>query len=251
MTPTIKARDTLLAILPRWWRGTIGYRILTTIGVLSDARRDAVVAAVMMRFPGLYTLETLPLIGQHRGIVRGPNESALSYSTTLEQWLVIGKRKGNRYEMLERIQALFSPVVPWVEIIANDGKTMRLNEDGSLTYGSRSWNWDGHPEYRTRFWLVVPNSAVGLVESTVTWDELEAAFATWDVPARLWDFEWNIYPELLRTIEETYRPPHALCDCICIVDDEGTWATVVPDGTWDVIANRDASAYYATGTIHA
>jgi hypothetical protein len=250
--PLYKVRDTFLAILPKWarkWPGTM-YRVVTTLGVCSDARRDAVSAAVEMRFPGSYSYETLDLIGRHRGIIRGPLEPDATYAATLQDWLVIGKRWGGFHLMLERIQALFAPDLPWVEMITNWGGWLRLNADGTFTRGARDWNWDNHPDWDSRFWICVPQTAVLLVPSNVTWDELNLAGNLWDKPPRLWDYEWNIYPDLLEVIEESYRPPHAMCEAICVVTNEVAWASVVPDGTWDVEANRSVAAVYLTGTIH-
>ncbi len=246
-----KFRDVYEQIIPRWMHGFRLWRVGYAVALHLDILGDAAAAAIKIGWPGGYSSEADPLIGKDRRIIRGPTQPDASFEADCRSWLDIHARKGNRWLILERVLAAFATAPAWAQIIDNDGATYTLSTDGSMTYASRSWNWDNHPEYTGRFWLVVPNSIVGLVPSTVTWDELDQAAAQWDQPPRLWDFEWNVWPETLQSLVEAYRSEHAFCDCICIVDDEYNWDLAVPDGTWGNADNRSIAAYYATGTIHA
>ena len=68
-------RNGVRKVVP-WWAGHERSRpgkLLWAIALHADALVDACVAGVKIRFPLLYSPETLSIIGRQRRISRGPN----------------------------------------------------------------------------------------------------------------------------------------------------------------------------------
>jgi hypothetical protein len=243
----ITYRDTILNG-PRWLKGWPNiYRLLTTIGVCFDAIGDAAMAAVVMRWPGVYDGQSLPLLGQHRQIPRGPGESDASYAARLRRFRDVQRFKGHPRILLEMVQGLFLPSAPVVRVVANDGGVLALDASGNYTAETPlAWDWDGNTAAVSRFWVILDNASVGLTPGAPLWDDDSGR--RWDRPLRLWDFQWSPWPGLLVDVVEQFRAPNAFCDSVILVDDWTTFLANLPDGDWDDWDNRSTAAYYISCT---
>src|ERR1044072_31681 len=94
---------------PPWLGEGNNERLGYATALQADMLGDALAAALLSRFPGLYTEETLPLIGRERRIARGPSEPSGSYAGRLVRWLDGHARRGNPYALLQQIFAYYAP----------------------------------------------------------------------------------------------------------------------------------------------
>jgi hypothetical protein len=243
MTEMVTFRDSLIRAFPARWRGTYIYRLAFALGVTLDAVGAGAIAAVKMRFPNYYSPTSLALIGQHRRIVRGPDETDAQYAARLIMWRQSWRRSGNRWGLLEELQAYLTPTPFALQLIDNNGTRRTLAADGTRTIDSITWDWDTHSvggggtEYVSRFWVVMfpPDTWAATAGD---FGDSSIATATLGTTATLERVE------TVRAIVESRRGPNAHCANIIIVLDPTGWAATPPDGTWNRSSRRNHAARY-------
>lgn len=127
-------RDTLWRVTPPWLQRGLAREILYSIGVQLDAAGDAVVAGVKLRFPGVYSAESLPLIGRERRIRRGLSEDASSYSARLVRWFTDHRVRGGAYAMLQQLWYHYAPNNFPIALWYPSGTRYLLAPDGTITW---------------------------------------------------------------------------------------------------------------------
>lgn len=130
----ITFRDTLRAICPPWLQNGLAQRILYAIMVPVDAAGDALLAGVKMRFPGLYSDESLALIGRERRIRRGINEDAQNYAARLVRWREDHRRRGGAYALLWQLYYHYAPNNFPIALWYPSGKRYLMNAAGDITW---------------------------------------------------------------------------------------------------------------------
>lgn len=241
-------RDSIRRIVPPWLAGLWGYRLLYSLAVQVDALGDATAAGAHLRFPNVYSPESLPLLGRERGIVRGFDESPEGYAARLRRWLDDHRRKGNPYTLMRQIQGLLTGHAVTLRIVNNAGAWYTLNADGSTEYHyGANWNWDGHPEEWSRFWLIIYPPP-----------DLWARGGTWGDGGKWGDGRtWgstatSAQMDTIDTIIKDWRAPHSVCVNVIVVFDGTAFAPTdtappLPDGTWGPMTARDPRAIYWDG----
>jgi hypothetical protein len=240
-------RDTLRNSLPRWLQGdnavTRAGRLVYAFGVHLDAVADALVGGVKSRFPGVYSTETIPVIGRERRIIRGPFEGDDQYAARLRGAFDAHRRAGNPFALLEQLRAHLAPETPGVlvSVVNRNGTVYARDSSGAPSVTGGTWDWDATPELWSRFWVVLRatkwtdegiNSAPGVfgeagtMGSTATVEEVAA----------------------VRSIVSQWTPPHAQCVNVIVVLDGAAWDADQPDGDWDLWGNRNPAAVYWDGT---
>jgi hypothetical protein len=148
-------RDTLRKISPPWLQTGTAEKILYAIGVHIDGFADAVIAGVKMRFPGYYSLESLPLIGRERRIARGRYDTDETYQTRLLRWLDDHRRRGGPYALLQQLFAHFHPNNIPTELVYMSGRRYTMDLDGAITRDDIAFTPpDGSPpEKWSQWWL--------------------------------------------------------------------------------------------------
>lgn len=131
--PIITYRDTLRAICPPWLQNGLAEKVLYSIAVMLDAAGDALNAGLKIRFPNVYTDESLPLIGSERRIRRGRTEDAETYTPRLESWLTDHRRRGGPYAMLEQIYAHYRPNNFDIHLLYRSGRRFMMSASGTIT----------------------------------------------------------------------------------------------------------------------
>lgn len=126
-------RDSLRAKSPPWLQRGNAEKILYAIAIQLDALGDAVVAGVKARFPGLYTAESLPLIGRDRRIRRGRDETNETYATRLLRWLDDHPRRGGPYAMLAQLFAHYATAPFRIDLVYRSGRRFIMDTDGNVT----------------------------------------------------------------------------------------------------------------------
>ena len=134
----LKFRDLARRATPPWLQIGTAARIIYAITVQLDAAADAVVAGVKLRFPNVYTDESLPLIGRERRIRRGLTEDAEPYAVRLRRWLLDHRRRGGPYAMLEQLFHHYDPNTFPISLYYRSGMRFDMDTDGVITrtYGS-------------------------------------------------------------------------------------------------------------------
>lgn len=148
-------RDKLRQLSPPWLTRGNAEKYLYAMGVQVDAFGDALVASVKLRFPNVYSDESLPLIGRERRIARGSLESAATYADRLTVWLDDHRRRGGPYAMLAQLRAYYLPLILTADLIYRSGRQYRLNADGTVTRSDIVFNPDPFPAMWARWWLII------------------------------------------------------------------------------------------------
>lgn len=147
-------RDTIRKLSPPWLRRGINEKILYTLGTHIDAMGDAVTAAIKVRFPGLYSDESLPLIGNERRIRRGRLEPAANYAVRLRRWLSDHQRRGGPYALLAQLFAYYSPSNFEIQLIYNSGRRFTMDTSGNVVRDDIVWTPDSLAgTHWARWWL--------------------------------------------------------------------------------------------------
>jgi hypothetical protein len=190
----------LLDMAPRWIRNGDGGKVLLALGAHVDRLADGIVYAAATQHPSQLG-QNLALIGQDRGISRGPQESAESYAQRLRSWRAEHSRRGTGYGMLNQIRIAMGNNIPFTTLTYRNGARWLLFPTGSIVRGSSSDRAnDGPATAWARWWLTVngTNLDAGVVQTikTIT-QEWNAAHCIgycailngdrlWDNP-ELWD----------------------------------------------------------------
>lgn len=238
-------RHTLFNLIPKWLRNNNAYRVLYAVAIVMDALGDALFAAVKIRFPNVYSEESLSLLASERRMVRGRSESAESFAARLNQWWDVAKHSGDLFTIAKEVAKYFLPAHVIVQCVTNNGTMYTLGVDGSWSISTVSWNWDNHPEYWSRFWVLISNAVIGatgtnaLVQDSSQWVLDTSRMVGSDTTDTAAD---------VRLIEETHRAPHKHCSGILVLLDVDAFWAEPPDGDWNYWANRNPNALYWAGT---
>lgn len=149
----ITFRDTLRKISPPWLQRGNAEKILYAIGVQLDALGDALVAGVKLRFPGLYSNESLFLLGRERRIRRGRTETDAVYASRLIRWLDDHRMRGGPYALLAQLHAHYAPAAFPIDLVYRSGRRYRMDADGNVVRDMISWNPDANTAKWARWWL--------------------------------------------------------------------------------------------------
>lgn len=258
MSDLFTFRDALTKVVPPWLQGFWGTRYLYALGVQIDAMGDALRAGVKLRFPNVYSDESLALLGRERGIKRGLFESAEAYALRLDRWLDDGRTKGNPWNLMHNVQAYLAPHGVRLRYVNNLGFWRTLNADGTREYTrSSAWNWDGNATPWSRFWLVIyPPAALWERDGVWTNDEF------WGDDGTTWGSTASPEQvESVRAIVADCMGPHSQCENIIVAFDDAAFDPADPssmaDGLWGLaskyeagvqIPSRDDRAIYWDGS---
>ena len=159
----ITHRNTLAKLLPPWALRLNLFRVLYVWALMLDILLDMLLAAVKIRFPNLYSEESLSLLSRERGLVRGPNEPAQSFATRLQNWWDVWGEAGSFRALAQQLQAYALPATYKIYIVNNQKFRWTLAIDGTWTQDYLPiWTWDSHTDRRSRFWVILTNTALGV-----------------------------------------------------------------------------------------
>jgi len=131
--PTPTFRDLIATLSPPWLRKRVAVRVLYSMAIQADAMGDALVAAVKLRLPGLYSAESLPMIGRDRRIRRGRLEVSDVYAGRLRRWLTDHRTRGGPYSLLAQLHAFFGASPFPIQLVYTSGARYTLATDGAVT----------------------------------------------------------------------------------------------------------------------
>lgn len=129
-------------------------RLMYAISIHADAMATSLIAAVASRFPGVYSYESLPVIGRERRIARGPYESDVSYAARLRRWLNDHRRRGNAYTLLAQIHAYYRPNAFPIELVYRSGRYFAMSASGTVTRSIRpTFSINTDPARYAQWWM--------------------------------------------------------------------------------------------------
>lgn len=149
---------------PPWLRNGNAEKFLYAMGVQVDMLGEALVAGIKSRFPGLYSDESLPVIGRERRIARGPAETSATYAVRLRRWLDDHRLRGGPYAMLAQLYAYHAPNNFDVALVYRNGRRFLMDAAGAITTDVVAFHPDTYPLQWARWWLFmsVPSLALPL-----------------------------------------------------------------------------------------
>lgn len=216
-------RDAIRMRSPRWLRTGLAEKVLYTVGLHLDGLTDALVAAVKMRFPGYYSVETLSYEGRQRRIPRGRHESDQTYAERLIGWLDAHRTRGGPYSLLRQLHEHFAPNNFAIELLYSNGRRYVLAPDGTITWDTVAWTPPGDPSRWARWWLFY--HAPQFAEPVKKW----GGFAWGD--GTVWSSGLSGQDVAdLRLIPVAWGNAHSTGHLV-ILDEGETWETYEP-GQW-------------------
>ena len=147
-------RDTMRSICPPWLQRGLAEKILYALSIQCDAFGDALVAGVMQRFPGLYSFDSLQLLGRERRIPRAPSETDAQYAERLTTFLDAHRHRGGPYALLNQLFIRFKPDNFPIDLVyVAHGRRFAMAVDGTVTRSLTDFVPDGDAAKWARWWL--------------------------------------------------------------------------------------------------
>lgn len=205
MTVLQTFRDSIRMISPPWLRRGNNEKFGYALGVVVDTFADAASAGVKIRFPGVYSDESLPQIGRERRIRRGRTETTTTYATRLVRWLTDHRRRGGPYAMLQQLFAHYGPNNFPIELVYRLGNRFSMDVAGVIVRDTTTWTFDAVVDDYWARWLLIYHWPTPIDDSGL-----------WDSDPKLWDdddtvWDSNLSPqdiEDIRLIPKEWNAAH-------------------------------------------
>jgi hypothetical protein len=126
-------RDTVRRLSPTWLRTGRAEKLLYSIAAQIDTLGDMLVGGLKLRFPGVYSYESLPYLGRDRRIRRGRSEPSANYATRLQRWLTDHRRRGSGIALLQQLFIHYAPNTFPIDLVYKNGRRYRMDVDGNIT----------------------------------------------------------------------------------------------------------------------
>jgi hypothetical protein len=197
-------RDLIKELMPPWLATGTSEKVGYSVGLVQDAIVDMAASAVKAKFPGVYSPESLPLIGRERRIRRGLTETDTTYALRLPRWLTDHKTRGGPYAMLAQLFAFYAPNNFPIRLVYRSGRAFDMDTSGNVTMSDVSWTPDATPEKWAQWWLIFQ------------WPTAVPAAPAWGAPGLAWGaFAWGTgftpaQVSDLRTVPAEWNAGHAL-----------------------------------------
>jgi hypothetical protein len=164
-------RDSVRKRSPPWLQSGRAEKILYALAVQLDVLGDALSAGVKLRFPGLYSFESLPLLARERRIQRGRNETDGAYATRLTRWRIDHQVRGGPYALLGQLYTHYAPNNFPIDLVYYSGRRFSLAIDGTITRDTIAWAPDTDTARWARYWLIYRTDQWAVTPPTA--DEIE------------------------------------------------------------------------------
>jgi hypothetical protein len=215
---------------------------------------------LLERFPDFAGDDAIPYLCRDRRIIRGFAEPRPSINARLKAWRQAWRAAGSAFGLMREIRAYLTGYPVELATVDNAGNWYAITSKGQEVYwwSFNNWNWDGHPELWSRFWLIIYPGTTGLWQEDGTWDDP----GVWD-DGGTWDTTATI--EQVSSIREIVRQrkPAGTTELWTIVAFDASSFSILqpePDGAWGawgkpasgspVVHSRLETASYWDGTSH-
>ncbi len=245
---TTPARFRLLRrfLAPRWLTTGEGELVGYALDLIKDAFVERLRLGLFFKLPqndpeGLTTPpeDALAALGRDRRVVRGLNESPQDYARRLVRWLDDRRTAGNPYTLMRKLAEYLGPL-PSYRTVDNRGNWYSRAADGTETavLDEGNWNWDGHPERWSRFWVIIYPNGLWNIDA-YDWGDAagpgwgEATTGTWGSTAP------SEHVGTVRFLVNDWKPAGTRCVNIIVAFDpasfdpsEAVSAPGMPNGLW-------------------
>lgn len=237
-------------MVPSWLYNDDGGKVLHALMILQDGYQQWARDALEARFPSRAGASALALIGDDRGILRGRTEAADHYATRLKAWRYPrGHRtRGSAFALLEQVCEYFGGIRAWT-IDQNKNRHER-SATGVQTFSYEyPWTWDNVPSTPNwaRFWLVLtPVPDEPTIKPWPPFSDPTCWGGGFGVDGTTIG-QQGVTADDVNAIRRLFKgrawKPAGTQQLMAIVGmlDHNTASPPVPDGTWNLPANRDAN----------
>jgi hypothetical protein len=216
---------------PYWITSKFGGVFLQALGVTLDNAQASLLHGLKQTRPLVALESSLAYLEADRGVRRYPTIPLAAHRERLKKWRQIRHYAGTHYGQMISLQPYFLPVVPRIRIVhqMGDGSCATwhtLDAEGVYTRQKitpSNWDWDGIPEWWSRFWVIIDVS--GMTYNGATWDD----GTEWDDGVTVWD----------GYLSEAQRD-----DIVAIINDSKAAHSVL----WGVILASDPDSFDPTST---
>lgn len=232
MTDEARAfRDDIRAVTPSWLRRSVAGRLFFAFALHLDALLNMAKRAITLRYPNVFSNETLPLIARERQTVRGLFETDAQHGDRLDGAWQAHAYRGGPYALLTQIWHHYRPNNFQVDLLYPSGAHFVLAVDGTITRNAFEFG-TGLTVAEWAHWYLI-YAWPSIVADDGLWDD-EIGDPTWDDPG-VWDYataDLNAATVAdLKRIPTAWGNEHSLGHIILLDPGDQLWD--FPDGTWD------------------
>lgn len=180
MPTLLTYRDTIRKLCPPWLQNGLAEQIMYSLAIQVDVFGDALAAGVKARFPGLYSFESLPLLGRERRIRRGLVETDETYAPRLTRWLLDHRRRGGPYALLAQLFAYYAPNTFPITLLYESGRRYSMDVDGVVVRDDIVWSPDASTTLWARWWLFFDTDFFGTAPTDDQIADLKIVSREWN-----------------------------------------------------------------------
>lgn len=249
----MRLRDFIREISPPWLRRFWGERFLYAPGLMADAVAEWARQGMRARFPQVGTPTALGAIGRDRKIIRGFAETDAAYAARLLLWLDSWRVAGNPIALLEQLAGYLAPYAVRLRTVSNKGTWFTRHPDGSIEIHAKqgNWDWDGRPDWWSRFWVIIYPLATGVFVEHPPWNDPALWGGTWGSSTNTtWGCSATVEQvAAIRQIVREWKPAGTRCKNIIVAFDDASFEPTdppgapLPDGLWGRNAKVSGGAY--------
>lgn len=225
-------RAAIKRLSPPWLQKGRAGRYMYALGKLLDDQTALYVAGFKSRHPGLYSFDSLALVGRDRKIRRGRVEVDAHYAERLAHFLDDHSTRGGPYAMLAQLFQFYAPANFEIDLVYRSGRRFQMDEDGVVVrddighFQAAKWaQWTLYFEW--------PDAVAldGTWGSGGTWDNV-GVWGSDLTPTEVSD---------LRLVPREWNAAHAIGKIVLLTAGVKLWG--YPTGTWgdgDLWGGQDA-----------
>lgn len=126
-------RDLVRRLSPTWLQTGRGQALMYSIAAQIDTLGDLLIGGIKLRFPGVYSYDSLPYLSRDRRIRRGRNEASATFATRLQRWLTDHRRRGSGVALLQQLFIHYAPDNFPIDLVYQNGRRYRMDTSGNIT----------------------------------------------------------------------------------------------------------------------
>lgn len=241
MTAPARFRLSRHLLVPRWLTEDEGLLVGYSLDLLKDAFVERLRLGLLARFPQngpngeTAPSDALAALGRDRRVVRGIDETEVSYAARLLRWLDDRKTAGSPFAVMARLREyLGADSGCSFRTVDARGNWYSLAADGttSVVPAAGNWNWDGIPATQwARYWVIIyPGTRWTALP---TWGSVDGP--AWGTPGVTWGSTATpTEVDILRAVVADWKPGGMTCVNIILAFLPATFdpAAPEPNGTW-------------------
>lgn len=228
-------RSYIRQVAPKWLSAGDGGLVLGSLGIMLDAVTERVRLGLRARFPELAPTDALVALARDKRVIRGLEDTDASLGARVRAGFDSAKVWGSSFGLMDELRAYLGQ--DWkIRTVDNSSNWYEVDTDGTRSWSLQAgnWDWDGHSELWSRFWVIIYADGAP-IENTNQWgDPLE-----WGEEGLTWgSTASSALVKSIRAIVKLRKPAGTRCPYIIIAFDPASFDMLgapgapLPDGTW-------------------